>query len=103
MDAVTGGKSTASDIWHVLSATQGAATGSQGEYCVAEDGKVYISMNALQQYRTNIGGVSKITTGSLMDTGANGSMAGDNVLITAGTPKRGRTLRPYWFSVEICQ
>ena len=28
MGAVTGGKSTASDIWHVLSATRGAATGS---------------------------------------------------------------------------
>ena len=47
MGAVTGGKSTASDIQHVLSATRGAATGSRGEYCVAEDGKVYVSMNAL--------------------------------------------------------
>ena len=40
-------------------------------------------MNALRQYRTNIGGVSKTTTGSLMDNGANGGMAGDDVLITA--------------------
>ena len=56
---------------------------SRGEYCVAEDGKVYVSMNALQQYRTNIGGVAKTTTGSLMDSGANGGMAGDDVLITA--------------------
>ena len=47
MGAVTGGKSTASDIWHVLSATRGAATGSQGEYCVVEDGKVYVSMNTV--------------------------------------------------------
>ena len=47
MSAVTRGKSTASDIQHVLSAMWGAATGSQGEYCVAEDGKVYVSMNAL--------------------------------------------------------
>ena len=83
MSAVTRGKSTASDIRHVLSATWGAATGSQGEYCVAEDGKVYVSMNALRQYRTYIGGVSKITSGSLMDNGANGGMAGDNVLVTA--------------------
>ena len=37
MGAVTGGKSAASDIWHVLSAMRGAATGSRGEYCVAED------------------------------------------------------------------
>ena len=80
---VTGGKSTASDIRHVLSATRGAATGSHGEYCVAEDGKVYVSMNTLRQYRTNIGRVSKTTTGSLMDNGANGGMAGDDVLITA--------------------
>ena len=48
MGAVTGGKSTASDIRHVLSATQGAATGSRGEYCVAED--FYVSMNALRQF-----------------------------------------------------
>ena len=40
-------------------------------------------MNILRQYRTHIGGVSKTTTGSLMDNGANGSMAGDDVLITA--------------------
>ena len=40
-------------------------------------------MNALRQYRTNIGGVAKATKGSLMDNGANGSMAGDDVLITA--------------------
>ena len=40
-------------------------------------------MNALRQYRTRIGGVSKITTGSLMDNGAYGSMVGDDVLITA--------------------
>ena len=65
MGAVTGGKSTASNIQHVLSATQGAATRSRGEYCVAEDGKVDVSMNALRQYRTNIG-ISKITTGSLI-------------------------------------
>ena len=69
MCAVTGRKSTASDIWHVLSAMRGAATGSRGEYCVAEDGKVYISMNALRQYHMNIGGVSK--------------NAGDDILITA--------------------
>ena len=80
---MTGGKSTASDIQHVLSATWGAATGSRGEYFVAEDGKVYVSMNALRQYRTHIGGVSKITTGSLMDNGANCGMAGDDVLVTA--------------------
>ena len=48
MGAVSGGKSTASDIRHVLSATLGAATGSRGEYCVAGDGKVYVSMNALR-------------------------------------------------------
>ena len=84
MGAVSGGKSTASDIQHVLSATREAATGSRGEYCVAEDGKVYVSMNALRQYRMNIGGVSKATmAGSLMDNGANGSMAGDDILITA--------------------
>ena len=83
MGAVTGGKSTASDIRQVLSATRGAATGSRGEYCVAEGGKVYVSMNALRQYRTNIGGVAKTTMGSLMDSGANGGMAGDDVLITA--------------------
>ena len=77
MGAVTGGKSTASDIQHVLSATQGAATGSR-----VEDGKVYVSMNALRLYRTNIG-VAKTTTGSRIDSGANGSMAGDDVLITA--------------------
>ena len=47
MSAVTSGKSTASNLWHVLSAMWGAATGSRGEYCVAEDGKVYVSMNAL--------------------------------------------------------
>ena len=29
MGAVTGGKSAASDIWHVLSATRGAAKGSE--------------------------------------------------------------------------
>ena len=46
LGAVTRGKSTASDIRHVPSATRGAATGSRGEYCVAEDGKVYVSMNA---------------------------------------------------------
>ena len=40
-------------------------------------------MNALRQYHTHIGGVSKITTGSLMDNGANGGMAGDDVLVTA--------------------
>ena len=40
-------------------------------------------MNALRQYRTNIGRVAKTTTGSLMDSGANGGMAGDDVLITA--------------------
>ena len=39
-------------------------------------------MNALRQYRTNIG-VAKTTTGSLMDSGANGGMAGDDVLVTA--------------------
>ena len=83
MGAVTRRKSTASDIRHVLSATRGAATGSRGEYCVAEDGKVYVSMNVLRQYRTHIGGVTKITTGSLMDNGANGGMAGDDVLVTA--------------------
>jgi len=55
MSAVTRGKSTAYDIRHVLAAMWGAATDSQGEYCVAEDGKVYVSMNALRQYRTNIG------------------------------------------------
>ena len=38
MGAVTGGKSTASDIRHGLSTMQGAATGSQGEYFIAEDG-----------------------------------------------------------------
>ena len=81
MGAVTGGKSTASDIRHVLSTTRGAATGSRGEYCVAEDGKVYVSMNALRQYRTNIGRVAKATVGSLMDDGAKGSMAGDDILI----------------------
>ena len=47
MGAVSRGKSTASDIQHVLSATRGAATGSHGEYCVAEGGKVYVRMNAL--------------------------------------------------------
>ena len=61
MGAVTGGRSTASDIQQVLSATRGVATGSRGEYCVTDDGKVYVSMNTLSQYRTNIGGVSKPT------------------------------------------
>ena len=37
MGAVTGGKSTSSNIQHVLSAMRGAATGNRGEYCVAED------------------------------------------------------------------
>ena len=78
MGAVSGGKSTASNIRHVLSATRGAATGSREEYYVAEDGKVYVSMNALRQYCTNIGRVSKTNTGSLMDNGANGGMAGDD-------------------------
>ena len=44
---------------------------------------VYVSMNALRQYHTNIGGVSKPTMGALIDNGANGIMAGDDVLITA--------------------
>ena len=83
MGAVTGGRLTASDIRHVLSATRGVATGSRGEYCVTDDGKVYVSMNTLRQYRTNIGGVSKPTMGALIDNGANGGMAGDDVLITA--------------------
>ena len=52
---------------------RGAATGSWGEYCVTDDGKVYVSMNTLCQYRTNIGRVSK----------PNGGMAGDDVSITA--------------------
>ena len=39
-------------------------------------------MNSLRQYRINIG-VVKTTTVSLMDSGANGGMAGDDVLITA--------------------
>ena len=43
MGAVTGGKSTASDIQNVLSIMQGAATGSQGEYCVADDNKVSLA------------------------------------------------------------
>ena len=58
-------------------------TGSRGRFFVAEDGKVYVSMNALRQYLTNIGGVAKTTTGSLMDSGANGGMAGDDILIKA--------------------
>ena len=67
----------------VLSATRGVATGSQGEYCVTDDGKVYVSMNTLRQYRTDLGGVSKPITGALIDNGANGGMVGDDVLITA--------------------
>ena len=46
--AVTGGRSTASNIRQVLSTTRGIATGSRGEYCVTDDGKVYVSMNTLR-------------------------------------------------------
>ena len=61
MGTVTGGRLTASDIRYVLSTTWGVATGSRGEYCVTDDGKVYVSMNTLRQYRTsNLGGVSKL-------------------------------------------
>ena len=83
MGAATGSRSTASDIQQVLSTTWGAATGSRGEYCVTDHGKVHVSMNTLCQYRTNLGGVSKPIMGALIDNGANGSMAGDDVLITA--------------------
>ena len=42
MGAVTSSRSTASDIQQVFSATRGVATGSRGEYCVTDDGKVYV-------------------------------------------------------------
>ena len=71
MGAVTGRRSTASDIRQVISATRGVATGSRGEYCVPDDGKVYVSMNTLRQYSTNLGGVSKPTMGALIDNGVN--------------------------------
>ena len=69
MGAATGGRSTASDIQLVLSATRGVATGGRREYCVTDDGKGYVSMNTLRQYRTNVGRVSIPTAAALIDNG----------------------------------
>ena len=48
-------------------------------YCGTDDCKVYVSMNTLRQYRTNIGVVFKPTMGALIDNGVNGVMARDDV------------------------
>ena len=52
MQAVTKTTSSAPDIRNVLAAVRGSSSSSnRGEYCIAEDGKVYLTMNTLRQYR----------------------------------------------------
>ncbi len=82
MQAVMKSTSTAPDLRTVLAASRGAA-GTRGDYCIADDGKIYYSMNLLRLYRSHHAGTSKIMTGSLMDSGANGGMAGNDVKVLA--------------------
>ena len=70
------------DIRSVLAASRGSTGASRGEYCVDDKGQIFISLNSLRQYRVNEQATS-VVTGSLMDNGANGGMAGDDVKILA--------------------
>ena len=76
--------SAAPDLRNVLAAVRGSiSSNNRGEYCIADDGKVYLTMNTLRQYRSSHGKVYKPMTGSLMDSGADGGMAGNDVKIIA--------------------
>ena len=84
MQAVTTTTLAAPDLRNVLAAVRGLSSSSnRGEYCIADDGKVYLTMNTLRQYQSSHERFYKPMTGSLMDSGANGGMAGNGVKIIA--------------------
>ena len=52
MQAVTKTTSAAPELRNVLAAVRGSSSsGNRGEFCVSNDGKIYLSMNILWQYR----------------------------------------------------
>jgi hypothetical protein len=69
------------DLRQVLAASR--ENGARGEYYVQDD-KVYVTLNAVRQYRTHSAQTfTAPIPGTLIDSGANGGMAGEDVKVIA--------------------